>query len=144
MPKHIVIGVNGDKVISEPTTQPLKHWPWGQVKGGTAWLENGGNAIRFFHSTLDNENSTAINNPNRRYYVSAATPTELSSRPILYGSELSDLTPTEMQSCKHYKGNVVFCSGAIAMDDGSFVLSVGINDCQTALLRVTENDLHLS
>lgn len=116
-----------------------QHWPWGTPKGGCIVGD-----VRFFHSTLDNEsNPAAINNPVRRYYIGAMRGKKLSSRPILYGSEASDLTGTEIRSCRHYKSNVVFCSGAIEMPDGSYVLSVGINDSQCAFIRVKENELNL-
>lgn len=138
-PTLVWLDIDGDKILNV-SEDPSPHWSWGARKGGVPWI----NEVRFFHSTLNNESNTeAINNPNRRYYIGAQRHGKLSSRPILYGSELSDLTQTEMSSCSHYKANVVFCSGAITLPDGSFVISVGINDSQCALLRVQEHDLHL-
>lgn len=140
-PVGICVIVDGEKCRELQKIDP-NHWPWGQYKGGTGPISTTG--VSFFHSTLDNEsNPDAINNPTRRYYIGAQRGQKLSSRPILYGSELSDFTQTEMSSCKHYKSNVVFCSGAITLPDGSFCLSVGINDSQCALLRVKEEDLNL-
>lgn len=133
-----VVSVIGDE-CSEFAKISLPHWPWGTRKGGCICGD-----FYFFHSTLNNEfNPNAVNNSTRRYYIGAQKIGDLCSRPILYGSELSDLTQTEMSSCKHYKANVVFCSGAITLPDGSFAISVGINDSQCALLRVQEHDLHL-
>jgi hypothetical protein len=133
-----ILRLDGD-AIQKVITLPAFHFPWGQPKGG--WQ---GEAVRFFHSALDNENNPhAVNNPTRRYYIGCFKNGEISKLPILYGSEADDLSATEAASCRHRKANVVFCSGAVTMPDGSWVISVGINDCQTALLRVTENDLHL-
>jgi hypothetical protein len=145
MPDHIVIKVDGGNLIGSPILQPpLRHWPWGQIKGGTSWFPHNDTFIRFFHSTLDNENNPdAVNNPARRYYVGVMSRSRLASKPLLYGTEASDLTEMEKTSCRSFKSNVVFVSGAIALPDGGFALSVGINDSQIAILRVKKEDLNL-
>ena len=142
-PSYVLCEVEGD-VASEASREKSEHWPWGAKKGGCIVECADGKYLRFFHSTLDNENNPgAVNNHKRRYYIGCTKDGRQCRRPILAGSELCDLTGIEMTSINHYKSNVVFGSGAIAMDDGSFVLSVGINDAQCALIRVKESDLNL-
>ena len=144
MPDHIVIKAAGNDKPTAILQPPLKHWPWGIIKGGTAWLPHGDDFIRFFHSTLDNEsNVNSVNNPNRRYYIGVMSRSKLASKPLLYGSEDSEMTETERSACRSYKGNVVFVSGAITLPDGSFAICVGINDSETAILRAKPDDLHL-
>lgn len=146
-PKRICYAVL-ENLVTRPTSEgDVEHFPWGTPKGGTTAMPFKDGTIRFWHSTLDNEaNPHAVNNYARRYFIGAFYAKERGfqcKHPILYGSEATDLTPTEISSCKHYKSNVVYCSGAIAMPDGSYVLSVGINDSEVALLRVTEKDFRL-
>jgi hypothetical protein len=136
-------GNEAERIFEEK--QP--HWPFGRRAGGTPFLPLADTLIRFWHSSLDNEsNPDAINNPLRRYYIGATVydqplrPVEQSRLPILRGSEASSLSETEIASVRHYKSNVVFCSGAIVMPDGSIILSVGINDSECALLRAKDRE----
>src|ERR1700722_2229248 len=125
------------------------HFPWGEPRGGTSFLPLENHRIRFWHSRLDNENNPIPNNPTRRYYIGCTLyDAEMKalrhcSRPLVFGSEASDLTDTEIKSCRHHKPNVVLVSGAITRADGSFVLSVGANDAQCCLLRVMKEGLKL-
>lgn len=131
--------VDGGTAMLQHQTAAV-HWPWGRPKGGCAVGDT-----RFFHSTLDNQNNaTAVNNPFRQYYIGANVAGKQSSKPLLYGSEEDELSETEKKSCHHYKSNVVFCSGAIAMPDSSFILSVGVNDSACVLLRAKKGDLHIA
>lgn len=121
------------------------HWKYGQQKGGSQpFKQASGECIRFFHSRLDNGPSPI----RHRYYVGAfLTDSEghvkaVSKKPILRGSEFDTLTEAEHRECSHYKPNVVFPCGAIENGDG-WLLSVGINDCQCAIVKVEKKDLNL-
>lgn len=127
---------------------PALRWPYGEVRGGTVplvWKQPGATAPRllsFFHSRLDN-NPPPVRH---RYFIGAVVRqqstsgylmTAISQRPILRGSEAGgDATRF------HHKPNVVFPLGAIE-HDGGWLLSVGINDSQCALVKIKETDLQL-
>ena len=125
---------------------PALRWPYGEVRGGTVPLRwqmpgRGPVLISFFHSRLDN----ALPPVFWRYFVGAvirkATPEfemlAISQRPILRGSEAGG-DPSRF----HHKKNVVFPLGVIGNDDG-WLLSVGINDSQCALVSVKPEHLNL-
>ena len=121
-------------------------WHWGEIKGGTAPISYKGKWLRFFHSTLDNEPFQH----SRRYYLGSYLMepngqfkiTSISKKPIVYGSSLDDMTQTEKLNCFHRKPKVVFPCGAMA-GNGVIHVSVGINDCQCAILNLKESDLNL-
>ncbi len=125
---------------------PAPHWPYGEIRGGTSPLPYQGKLLRFFHSSLDFE----LPPTQRRYFMGAAlmeaeppfATVAVSKSPIVIGSELDDLSETERSKCLAYKQKVVFPAGAIIHEDG-WVVSVGINDSECALLMVKEKDLRL-
>jgi predicted GH43/DUF377 family glycosyl hydrolase len=125
---------------------PSPHWPYGEIRGGTSPLPYQGKLLRFFHSSLDFEMPPT----QRRYFMGAAimepeppfATIAVSKTPIVIGSEIDDLSETERGSSLQFKQKVVFPAGAIIHDDG-FVVSVGINDSECALLMVKEKDLKL-
>jgi hypothetical protein len=57
------------------------------------------------------------------------------SKPLLIGSEEDNTTSIERSSCTHRKPNVVFPGGAIECE-GGWIVSVGINDCCCALVKI--------
>jgi predicted GH43/DUF377 family glycosyl hydrolase len=118
-------------------------WIFGPIRGGTKPLLYNGQLLRFFHSRLDNEFA-----PVRfRYFIGAYLMenkppfkvVRVSRKPILYGSEVSDLKRTDRPY--HYKPNVVFVSGALPRSDG-WELSVGENDSRCLLCKVTPEQLN--
>lgn len=121
-------------------------WAYGPIKGGTPPVPYEGKLLRFFHSTVDNDRGQS----SRRYFVGACIMepeppfqvVKVSSRPILYGSELDDLTPDERRACFHRKPSVVFPAGIIPMKD-HWLLSCGVNDCQSVILKIYPSQLHL-
>jgi predicted GH43/DUF377 family glycosyl hydrolase len=64
-----------------------------------------------------------------------------SSRPICYGSETDAIKVRERPT--HWKPNVVFPGGAVAVD-GGWLVSVGVNDSACEILKITAKDLHLT
>lgn len=121
-------------------------WPYGLIKGGTVPLPYDGKWLRFFHSTLDNE----LNPQRRRYYIGALlmepTPPfdciRVSRKPILYGSEVDNLTKEQRKSCQQWKPQVVFPGGVIRRDN-SWWLSVGVNDSACVICNVKPENLNL-
>lgn len=127
------------------TTESPK-WPYGLIKGGTTPLPYEGHWLRFFHSTLDNE----MNPQRRRYYMGAmlmknTTPWEcvaVSKKPIIYGSEVDNLTKEQRKECRHWKPQVIFPGGAIEKD-GGWIVSIGVNDSACVLAKVKPENLNL-
>lgn len=133
---------------------PALRWAYGEMRGGTVpmlFQPSGATVpklLSFFHSRLDN-------NPfpvRHRYFIGAVLrraipPFDMlfiSQRPILRGSEVGG------DSARfHHKPNVVFPLGAVPCVPSvpgvpaSWLLSVGINDSQAALVKITEQDLQL-
>jgi len=116
-------------------------WPYGEMHGGTSPLPYDGKLISFFHSKIMNDMPPTP----WRYFVGcvlrrAIPPFDIqavSKRPILIGSEVGG-----DETRKHYKRNVVFPAGCVE-HEGSFILSVGVNDSQCALVKLGAKDLHL-
>jgi hypothetical protein len=137
--------------VSNDTVTPIQEtecprWAYGPIKGGTAPLEYDGKLLRFFHSTLDNEFAFPHKMSARRRYFMGACLMEpsapfktvaVSKRPIVFGSE-SGGSPDLF----HFKPRVVFPGGAIARD-GHFIVAVGVNDSQCALLKISLKELNL-
>jgi predicted GH43/DUF377 family glycosyl hydrolase len=66
----------------------------------------------------------------------------ITKEPILRGSEFEDLTITERAGCSHRKPLVVFPAGCVKYGE-DFIVSCGVNDCQSMLVRVKVTDLKL-
>ena len=144
-PKQIVFRVDND-TITETLTAPAPAWCYGVIRGGTPPVPYKGKLLRFFHSGLDNE----FDGWRRRYFVGAClmdpvapfAPVAVSSRPIVFGSEVDGLLREDRSKCRQYKGRVVFPGGAVERH-GEFILAVGINDSACALLRISPESLNL-
>jgi hypothetical protein len=134
--KQTVLEVQGDKVVSEHTS-PAPKWGNGVIRGGCV-VAREGYLLRVFHSRTD------YSKTDFRYFVGAAlmenkppfATTAVGKASILYGDE--SYTP----DCKHWKKNVTFPLGATIQSD-KIMLSLGINDCQCALLELTDKQLRL-
>ena len=144
-PTQQVVRMEGEEA-SQPLETPGPRWPYGEVRGGTPPVEYEGNLLRFFHSHLQNE----LTPPHHRYYVGAYlmepnppfAVVRVSRRPVLFGSEADNLTPEQRKACPHWKPNVVF-PGGIVVRDGYFLLSCGINDSASAIVKITPSMLNL-
>lgn len=137
-----VLTVRDNAVVQTDHVMPAR-WKWGSIKGGSAPLRFRDGWIRFFHSRLDTEPRPVV----WRYFVGAMIcdpfeATKISERPILRGSEVDAIDAEERREIFHHKQNVVFPGGAIEID-GGWLLSVGVNDCSCALVKITEKDLQL-
>ena len=116
-------------------------WPYGEIHGGTTPLPYDGKLISFFHSKIMNDMPPTP----WRYFVGcvlrrAIPPFDIlavSKRPILIGSEVGGDA-----SRHHFKKSVVFPAGCVE-HEGSFVLSIGINDSSCAVVKLAKKDLRL-
>lgn len=136
--EQVVLEIEGDKVVKEHRS-PAPSWPWGGIRGGCV-LPYKGQLLRFFHSrTGDTSRPLGF-----RYYIGASLmepeppfrTVMVSSFPIMAGNE--KWTP----NCHHVKRNVAICYGAI-QDGGEFVISGGLNDCESFTMRLKYSDLNL-
>lgn len=135
-----------DQEWREVFETPAIRWPYGPIHGGTPPLPYEGKWIRFFHSSLDNE----LNPQPRRYYMGALLmepeppfqTVAVSKKPILYGSEVDNLTGDQRRSCQQHKPQVVFPGGAIEREGGWWV-SLGCNDSACVLAKVKPEQLNL-
>lgn len=142
-PEQIIIEVDGYKVENEWRT-PIEHWKWGQIRGGAFGELESGKMIRFFHSSLHNEPSPY----KARYYLGAMEfetkpPFQsklISKRPIVKGSENDDLNLPDRLACQHHKPQVIFPGGCVSQED-SWLLACGINDCESAVLKIKRENL---
>lgn len=118
-------------------------WRYGHIRGGTTPVLFDGLYWSFFHSSIDiNEEP-----PRRRYYMGAYAfvpeppfaPVCMTSQPILAGSE-ADLRERSAPLC-------VFPCGLLLEGRGTerptWLVSLGVNDCSCALLRVPHAELML-
>lgn len=138
-----VITKQGETWTAYQETVLPSGWRYGEIKGGTAPIKFKDKWVRFCHSTLDNEPAPW----RRRYYILAVLmepepPFQvitMSKEPIVIGSENGRVKQSE---CKHFKGCVVFVSGAIAYQGGA-LLSLGVNDSEIVLAHIKEEGLKL-
>lgn len=116
-------------------------WPYGEIHGGTTPLPFDGKTISFFHSKIMNDMPPTP----WRYFVGSVLrrtipPFDIlavSKKPILIGSEVGG-----DEGRKHFKKNVVFPAGCVEYK-GTWILSVGVNDSQCVLVKLTAKDFNL-
>lgn len=144
-PQQQIYQVDGENVVAVHENIGI-YWPFGEPRGGTPPLPYNDRLISFFHSGLDNEFSAQ----RRRYYMGAMVmeneppfrPVKISWEPILFGSEVDDIPLSEWPKCRHRKPQVVFPGGAVHRGD-HWLVSVGVNDYECVIVKVTEKDLKL-
>lgn len=138
-PEQVIIEMAMGRIVNR-ITSPALTWKWGNIKGGTTPIPWKGKLLRFFHSTLDNEGDKFY----RRYYIGTMlmepeppyAQIAITKKPLVYGSE--DLPDDKTGKGPLYKGKVVFPGGAIKIEDG-WLLSIGINDSQCAIVKLPED-----
>lgn len=145
-PDHLVIRLEGNEVVERYVT-PAPIWHWGYVRGGTPpLLQKDETFLSIFHSSVKTEIP-----PHYVRYLAGAytfearppfTPLKISMRPMMSGSEEDGhkVDPRYMEGWKPY---VVFPCGLIPEPDGSFLCSLGVNDWQCAIARLSPAQFHL-
>lgn len=144
-PHHSIYELDGDRVAMHYSTLGPR-WPYGEIRGGTVPVEHEGRLLRFFHSAT----RQGIGTVEHRYYIGAYVMEPeppfavlaVSRKPILYGCEVDAMKSAERKACPFWKANVVFASG-ILVQDGHWLLSVGVNDSGIALAKITPDRLNL-
>lgn len=136
---HTVLRWTFGPTVAESFSTEANHfdrWKHGHARGGTPPVRVGDEYWSFFHSSLDGQ----AFNGKRRYYMGAyafeAKPpfsvTRVSLKPLLIASEKDPFHPTLPA--------VVFPSGAV-LRDGEWTVSMGVNDCATAIIRIPHGDI---
>lgn len=141
-PEQIIYNLTGGNAEHR---SPGPRWPYGEIRGGCV-IPHEGKLLRFFHSKITNE----LPPTPWRYFLGCclmetAPPFKVisvSQSPLISASEICDLTEPERNSCSHYKQNVIFPAGVMAIK-GGFLLSVGVNDSGCCLLKIKPEDLKL-
>lgn len=136
--EQVVLELEGGKVVKEHRSK-APEWSYGGIRGGCV-VPYRGQLLRFFHSRLGDTHRPL----GFRYYVGAALmsaepPFEtkiVSSFPILAGNE------KYAPNCRSWKPNCALPYGVIA-DGERFKVSVGLNDCECAILDLGVVDLNL-
>lgn len=143
-PEHVVVRVDGHRCRDEYKTDgPI--WHWGLIRGGTPPLWLGDRWLSIFHSSVPSEHAPHF----VRYYAGAYTFSpeppfsilQISESPIMAGSE-EDGHQVDPRYVEGWKPYVVFPCGLVHEGD-KFLVSLGINDWQCAVARLTLDQLRL-
>jgi len=143
---HFIYGIQGaNQVVLEMDFDrvrkahhsPAPRWQHGEIRGGVI-LPQGDTLLRFFHSRAEYADKTFS------YFVGclqmeAKSPFKtlnICKAPILIGDD--EFVP----DCKHWKGRVCFCLGAI-QQSGRILLSYGHNDSESRIAELSPSDLNL-
>jgi predicted GH43/DUF377 family glycosyl hydrolase len=135
-PRQIVYSLDDGQIFE---SEPLRY-PYGEIRGGCV-IEHMGKLFRFFHSSMRNEMPPTV----WRYYCSCLVMDSkppfkmmfVMQNPLLYGSELGG-----DESLRHFKKNIIFPCGVIRQG-AEFVLSCGVNDSATSLVKINDSDIKL-
>lgn len=141
-PEQIIFHVQGDSVVSEYKSPGVK-WPYGETRGGNI-VPYKDKLLHVFHSSTQQ----GIGQREQRYYVGAClmepkppfSVLAVIKKPIIYGSEVDNLTPEQRASCRQWKSNVVFPCGLLTEGEG-WILACGINDSACALVKIKDLNL---
>lgn len=137
-PEHLVLEMLRSTVVTMYRTEAPK-WAFGDIRGGSSPVPFGdGKWLRFFHSRIWEKGQPW------RYHMGALVMQDhppfkvlaVSKRPILSGDESGD------PMIHHWKQDIVFPLGAVPDGDG-WLVSLGINDSQCAVIELNEKDLNL-
>lgn len=144
-PTRKVIRLDGERVVAEYDSDAAT-WPWGHIRGGAPPIPYGdGQMLTIFHSSLPTEEPPHFVRYYGAAYVFEAKPpfriTAISSRPIMAGSE-ADGHGMDPRYSAGWKPFVVFPCGCVPEGD-DWLVSLGVNDWQCAVGRVTPAHLNL-
>lgn len=110
-------------------------WKFGECRGGTNPILKDGYYHSFFHSNIFLKNG--VKKYYMGYYKFESKPpfkiVKISSKPILSGIEYGE------RMMKNFDHMVVFPTGMTIVGD-DFLVSLGINDEKTALIKINETD----
>lgn len=145
-PQHVILEIDGHKVVGQPIISPEPVWHWGSIRGGTPPVWIGDRWLVVFHSSIPTEVAPHF----VRYYAGAYTfeadaPNrilQISESPIMAGSE-EDGHQVDPRYVDGWKPYVVFPCGLETEPDGKFLISLGVNDWQCVVARMTLEQMHL-
>ncbi len=144
-PKHVVIQLDGDKIVREYATDGPT-WHFGAVRGGSTPVRQAdGTLLTIFHSSVRTEAPPHF----VRYYAAAYTlegkppfaPIRISTRPLMIGSE-ADGHKVDPRYVEGWKPFVVFPCGLVP-DGADWLVSLGLNDWQCVIARLKADALFL-
>ena len=143
-PEHKVIRIDKNYARDEYVT-PGPVWHWGLIRGGTPPIWIGDRWLAVFHSSIPTEVAPHY----VRYYAGAYTFSpeppfnilQVSESPILAGSE-EDGHQVDPRYVEGWKPYVVFPCG-LQHEGDKFLVSLGVNDWQCAIVRFTLDQLRL-
>ena len=122
--------------------RPAFAWPWGRPSGGTpAMQDKAGRLIAFGHAHVpDVERCRRYNLFAMQIDPATAQVTHVSRRPLWWGSE-DDLAIVSPRSHR-WMPLCVFPAGLV-IDEAEYLVSLGVNDSATAILRFGPDELDL-
>lgn len=127
--KQQCILVDGEKVIASDSCGAPK-WSYGDVRGG-ACARAGGSTVRVFHSRSgDGHTHFRFRYHLGAYKIDPKPPFKPLDSPVLVYAGNEKYT-----KCDHWKPNCVLPYGLVEAG-GSLVASVGLNDCEAAMIEV--------
>jgi predicted GH43/DUF377 family glycosyl hydrolase len=135
---HVVVRTKGGEMVMGESETSGVEWGYGHARGGAPPVLVDGLMWSFFHSSIDLRKDPP---PRRRYYMGAYAfepwepfrVTYVTRKPLLVGSEAD---PRELSAPL-----VVFPCGALIDLKGTWTVSLGVNDCASAYLKVPHEDL---
>jgi hypothetical protein len=138
--EQVWIELEGARVEEVHKSKALR-WPYAEIHGGAICDGQNGNLLHFFNSHTAHRDRSLD-----RYLIGVAElagqpPFEvlrISTRPVLAGEEGVNLDKSQ-----HFKCSVVFCCGAMKVNDNEWLASVGINDSKCALVKLNPSHLFL-
>lgn len=144
-PVRKILRLEGSKVVDEYDSDAAE-WPWGLIRGGTPPIPFGdGKMMAVFHSSVATEDAPHYVRYYGAAYVFEDRPPfkllQVSARPIMVGSEVDGhgMDPRYPEGWKPY---VVFPCGLV-QDGPNWLVSLGVNDWQCAIGRITPAQLNL-
>lgn len=136
--QQIILHIDWDRVIAEHKA-PAPTWGYGEIRGGVV-VPHDGKLLRFFHSRTEPTTRMADWRYNMGVAVMAAEPPfttlSVSPHPLLSGDERYN------PACHHWKGGVAIPYGAVESGD-SFHVSVGLNDCESAVVEIPKERVRI-
>jgi predicted GH43/DUF377 family glycosyl hydrolase len=139
-PNHVVHLLDAQGGLKTGWRTESPKCPFGNYRGGTQSFPFEGKRLRFCHAVQNNPKAVQYWGYNLMAYIFEPEPpfriVAVSQQPILAGNE--DYTP----NVPHWKPRICIPYGAVKHGDG-WRVSVGLNDCECAMIDLTREDLNL-